>query len=64
MHILRLVQHSAAALVVDLARFGQGQAAGAAVEQLNLQLIFQSGDDLADGGDAHLELSGSSGKGA
>ena len=38
------MQHSAAALIINLTGFGQRQATGAAVKQLYLQLIFQFRD--------------------
>ena len=48
-HILHFVHHSAAALVINFTGFRQANAAGTAVEQLHLQLIFQFGHRLADG---------------
>ncbi|SAE55550.1 Uncharacterised protein [Enterobacter cloacae] len=41
MNILHFMQHSTAALIVNFTRFRQPNAAGAAVEQLHLELIFQ-----------------------
>jgi hypothetical protein len=53
-NLLRFVQHTAAALIVNFSGFGQADTAGTPVKKLYLKVIFQSGDGLADRRDAHL----------
>ncbi len=62
MNILHFMQHATTALIINFTGFRQSDAAGAAVQQLHLQLIFQFRDGLADGRDAHLQLPGGGGK--
>ncbi|SSW86873.1 Uncharacterised protein [Klebsiella pneumoniae] len=64
MNIPHFQKHATTALIVNFTRLRQTNAAGTAVEQLDLKLIFQFGHRLADRGDAHLKLACSGGKGA